>query len=63
MLDNTLKPWIIEVNVSPSLSSSSKFDKKVKTKLLCDALTTVGIQPYNRGVAEKEMEREASMKH
>ena len=47
MLDNTLKPWIIEVNVSPSLSSSSKFDKTVKTKLLCDALTTVGIQPYN----------------
>lgn len=58
MLDSSLKPWIIEVNVSPSLSSSSPFDKSVKSKLICDALTTVGFQPYNRSVAQKETEKE-----
>jgi len=42
-LDNELKPWIIEVNVCPSLSSSSPFDKKIKSKLICDTLTLVGM--------------------
>jgi len=62
MLDHVLKPWIIEVNISPSLSSSSPFDKSVKTQLLCDALTLVGVQPYNRAVAQKEQERDLHMR-
>lgn len=49
-LDEDLKPWIIEVNVCPSLSSSSPFDKKIKSKLICDALTLIGIQPYDRDI-------------
>ena len=40
------------------MSSSSPFDKSIKTKLLCDTLTLVGIRPYNRAEAEKEEERE-----
>ena len=48
------------MNVSPSLSSSSKFDKIVKTKLLCDALTLVGFIPYNRDKVYKEEEMERS---
>ena len=43
MLDSDLKPWLLEVNISPSFSSSSPFDKTVKTKLACDFLTLVGI--------------------
>ena len=34
MIDSNLKPWLIEVNISPSLSSSSPFDKVLKTKLV-----------------------------
>mmetsp|Transcript_39141 Transcript_39141/g.44812 ORF Transcript_39141/g.44812 Transcript_39141/m.44812 type:complete len:184 (-) Transcript_39141:49-600(-) len=45
LIDSDLKPWILEVNISPSLSSSSAFDKTVKTMLVCDALTIVGIKP------------------
>lgn len=48
LLDSKLKPWIIEVNVGPSLSSSSPFDKTLKTKLICDTLTLVGVRPYDR---------------
>jgi len=31
MFDDDLKPWVLEVNRLPSLSSSSMFDKQVKT--------------------------------
>lgn len=41
-------PWVLEVNVLPSLSSSSHFDKKIKTMLICDALTLVGIRGYEK---------------
>jgi len=48
LIDEYLKPWILEVNVMPSLSSSSKFDKKIKTMLICDTLTLVGMKGYNK---------------
>ena len=44
MIDDKFKPWLLEVNVLPSLSSSSAFDKRIKTMLVCDALTLVGIR-------------------
>jgi len=34
IIDSNLKPWILEVNISPSFSSSSPFDKTLKTKLI-----------------------------
>ena len=48
MIDADHKPWIIEVNVLPSLSSSSPFDKRIKTMLVCDTLTIVGIRGYDK---------------
>lgn len=48
LIDKKLKPWILEVNVLPSLSSSSPFDKTVKTILICDVLTLVGIRGYDK---------------
>lgn len=48
LIDKKLKPWLLEVNVLPSLSSSSPFDKSVKTLLICDALTLIGIRGYDK---------------
>ena len=56
MLDSKLKPWLIEVNIAPSLSSSSPLDKTVKTMLICDTLNLVGVQLYDRKQYEKEAE-------
>lgn len=56
LLDNKLKPWLLEVNISPSLSSSSPLDKKIKTVLICDTLNLVGVYPYDRKQYEKETE-------
>lgn len=56
LLDNKLKPWLLEVNISPSLSSSSPLDKKIKTVLLCDTLNLIGLHPYDRKAYEKDLE-------
>lgn len=48
LIDENLKPWLLEVNVFPSLSSSSPFDKMVKSQLICDAFTLIGIRGYDK---------------
>lgn len=48
LIDTNLRPWVLEVNCLPSLSSSSVFDKRIKTMLVCDALTIVGIRGYDK---------------
>ena len=48
IIDANLKPWVLEVNVLPSLSSSSAFDKRIKTMLVSDALTLVGLRGYEK---------------
>ncbi|CAI2378871.1 unnamed protein product [Moneuplotes crassus] len=54
IIDSNLKPWILEVNISPSFSSSSPFDKTLKTMLVCDILSIVGLKPVNHEKYEKE---------
>ena len=56
ILDNNLKPWLLEVNVLPSLSSSSKLDKKVKTALMADVFSVIGVTPYNKKKLERMQE-------
>lgn len=57
LVDSDLKAWILEVNVCPSFSSSSKLDKKIKTMMLSDAFHCIGINPYDRKKLEKEEEK------
>ena len=53
ILDHNLRPWLLEVNVLPSLASSSDFDKRIKTSLMSDTFNTIGVTPYNRRMHEK----------
>ena len=48
IIDSKMKPWILEVNVSPSLSSSSLLDKTIKTMLLSDSLFLLGFNLIDR---------------
>jgi len=45
IIDGDLKPLLLEVNICPSLSSGSPLDKRIKTKLVADILTLVGLKP------------------
>uniref|UniRef100_A0A915Q6C7 Tubulin-tyrosine ligase n=1 Tax=Setaria digitata TaxID=48799 RepID=A0A915Q6C7_9BILA len=44
LLDDTLRPWLLEVNISPSLHCSTPTDVAVKTTLAKDVLNLCGIQ-------------------
>uniref|UniRef100_A0A3B3Z9U8 Tubulin--tyrosine ligase-like protein 9 n=1 Tax=Periophthalmus magnuspinnatus TaxID=409849 RepID=A0A3B3Z9U8_9GOBI len=47
LLDENLKPWLIEVNASPSLTASSKEDYEMKCCLLEDTLNVVDMEGRN----------------
>ena len=48
IIDESLRPWLLEVNVAPSLSSSSPFDKTVKSMLLSDTFHLIGFNIFDR---------------
>jgi len=48
LIDAAFKPWLLEVNVCPSLSSSSPMDKYIKTLLLSDTLYLTGFRMFDR---------------
>eukprot|EP00762_Andalucia_godoyi_P007648 ANDGO_07945.mRNA.1 putative alpha-tubulin polyglutamylase Ttll1 len=41
IIDSNLKPWLIEVNASPSLTASTRADRIMKTQLIDDILNIV----------------------
>lgn len=58
LLDHRLKPWLLEVNHSPSFHTDTPFDRKVKTELIADTIRLLGLDPAHRIVhAEKEQAR------
>lgn len=59
MLDENLKPWLLEVNVFPSFASSSPLDKRIKTQLAADALTLVGFIPFDPDLVQRSVRDEA----
>ncbi|XP_045152855.1 tubulin monoglutamylase TTLL4 [Echinops telfairi] len=42
MLDEKLKPWVLEVNISPSLHSNSPLDVSIKGQMIRDLLNLAG---------------------
>lgn len=44
LLDSELNPWILEVNLSPSLAVDSPIDRDVKSNLIADMYNLVGIK-------------------
>ena len=41
LIDDQLKPWLIEVNASPSLSSTTDMDRNLKMGVINDAFSIV----------------------
>ncbi|KAL7860519.1 hypothetical protein AOLI_G00168680 [Acnodon oligacanthus] len=54
MLDHCLKPWLLEVNHSPSFTTDSRLDREVKDELLYDTLVLVNLGACDRQKASEE---------
>ncbi|KAM9597462.1 tubulin polyglutamylase TTLL6 [Trichechus inunguis] len=58
LLDCKLKPWLLEVNHSPSFSTDSWLDKEVKDSLLYDTLVLINLGTCDKKkVLEEERQR------
>ena len=48
MIDSDLKPWLLEANLSPSLTPDSPLDLKLKSQVVADAFTLIGMKKFDR---------------
>jgi tubulin polyglutamylase TTLL5 len=48
LIDNQLNPWLLEVNLSPSLNCDSPLDQRIKGELIADLFTMAGIVPLEQ---------------
>lgn len=54
IIDQHLQPWVLEVNVCPSLNSASPLDRKIKTCLISDILHLVGLPLWDKTKKPKQ---------
>ena len=48
LIDEELKPWLVEVNLSPSLACDSPIDLKIKHGLFVDAMNLICLKKFDR---------------
>ncbi|KAG8562076.1 hypothetical protein GDO81_015583 [Engystomops pustulosus] len=60
LIDGNLRPWLLEVNLSPSLACDAPLDMKVKASMISDMLTLIGMEcqdPRQKPGREKRVSR------
>lgn len=48
LVDSKFKPWLLEVNLSPSLATESPLDLHLKGQLVADTLNLIGVRLFDR---------------
>ncbi|XP_069117326.1 tubulin polyglutamylase TTLL5-like [Argopecten irradians] len=65
LIDDNMKPWVLEVNLSPSLACDAPLDLKIKTNLICDLFSLSGIichDPMMRTLQQSRRNQEVTAK-
>ncbi|KAJ3276288.1 hypothetical protein HDV01_005736 [Terramyces sp. JEL0728] len=57
LLDDTLKPWLMEVNISPAMKGSCDMDFKLKSSLIVDIFNTIGIKMKDVELARNHIKK------
>jgi len=55
LIDSDFNPWLMEINLNPSLNVDTKLDYKIKSMLISDIFTLIGIVPYKHNNDEKKL--------
>ncbi|CAL4066545.1 unnamed protein product, partial [Meganyctiphanes norvegica] len=54
LIDKELKPWVLEVNLSPSLNINQPIDLKIKSALVADLFSLVGMKICDSNSTDKD---------
>ncbi|XP_043405745.1 tubulin polyglutamylase TTLL5 isoform X14 [Chelonia mydas] len=60
LIDATLKPWLLEVNLSPSLACDAPLDLKIKASMISDMFTLVGFVCQDLGQRSSRVAQHSS---
>nr|XP_040055081.1 tubulin polyglutamylase TTLL5 isoform X1 [Gasterosteus aculeatus aculeatus] len=66
LIDSDLKPWLLEVNLSPSLACDAPLDLKIKASMIADMFSLVGFvchDPLLRPPRSDRVPLDPSLKH
>lgn len=64
LIDEDLRPWLIEVNASPSLAREAPLDARVKDMLIYDTIRLIDPLPYDRVLLQEVLRcRVAFLEH
>ncbi|XP_026210875.1 tubulin polyglutamylase TTLL5 isoform X2 [Anabas testudineus] len=66
LIDSNLKPWLLEVNLSPSLACDAPLDLKIKASMIADMFSLVGFvcqDPLSRQPRSDRVTLDSSLKH
>jgi hypothetical protein len=58
MFDSNLKPWLIEINQSPSFATDSAFDFGLKKKLMEDTIKLLNLNPDRKQAYQEAKEKQ-----
>jgi tubulin polyglutamylase TTLL5 len=50
LIDEYFKPWVLEVNLSPSLDCDALLDVRIKSTMVSDLFTLTGINCQNPSI-------------
>ena len=59
LIDQNINPWLLEVNLSPSMNWDSAFDQLVKSNLLSDLFTLIGVQAVGAKILQQSKKRKS----
>lgn len=60
LIDDTYRPWLIEVNASPSMECETELDRLVKPQMIHDTVHLVNPLPFDRAYLSDLCERKLS---
>ena len=47
LIDQNMKPWLLEINLSPALEAIGHFEERLKYRLFADIFNIIGIKSYS----------------